>query len=93
MDIVKIISFVDSVRAEEFKRKNTAAMREQGLGGGCCSVTNKYFIKEESMSTIDRLLHDKVKSEHWFKANLKIILEKTEHAISTMLSRAKDRGM
>ena len=45
------------------------------------------------MSTIDKLLHAKVKTDHWFKANLKLILEKTEHAISTMLARAKERKM
>ena len=94
------MSLVDPAKAQEFKKKNTIAAAEHakahghhGHGGGCCGEVNAYHYPESEMSTVDKAINSKVKSDMFFRDNLVKILERTNQAVTAITKRAKEKGM
>lgn len=85
VDIYKVIGLVDSTKAEEFKKRNTAAKMEHDKNHpshdgdeqhSCGDITKKYYIPHEHMSFVDKAINSKVSSTNFFKARLPLILER-----------------
>ena len=84
VDIYKVIGLVDSTKAEEFKKRNTAAKMEHDKNHpshsdeqhSCGDITKKYYIPDEHMSFVDKAINSKVSSTNFFKARLPLILER-----------------
>ena len=87
VDISKVIGLVDATKAEEFKKRNTAAKIEHDKkhdhdeSHGCCGeVTKQYYIPEEHMSFVDKAINVRVSTNAFFKNRLKMILERAHTA-------------
>jgi hypothetical protein len=46
----------------------------------CCSVSNKIYIPEKDFTSVDRAIHDILTSKHYFRDNLKSILDNVDKA-------------
>lgn len=104
IDISKVIGLVDATKAEEFKKRNKAAMAEhlkshdhdtndEDHSHSCGDVTKKYYIPEEHMSFVDKTINSKVSSNAFFKQRLAMILQRAHDATTTIQGKAKARGM
>ena len=96
------MGLVDPAKAAEFKAKNAkAAANHQAhghhhhdhSGGGCCGPTQAFFIPESEMSTVEKTINSKVKSDIFFRENLVKILERTNQAVSSIERRAKEKDL
>ena len=75
VDISKVIGLVDATKAEEFKKRNTAAKMEHDKkhdhgddAHGCCGdLTKQYYIPESKMSFVDKAINARVSSAAFFK--------------------------
>lgn len=103
VDISKVIGLVDSSRAEEFKKRNTAAKIEHDKrhehehhdegAHSCADITRQYYIPEEHMSSVDKAINARVSTATFFKQRIRLILERANTACKSILARAKERGM
>ena len=103
VDISKVIGLVDSTKAEEFKKRNTAAKIEHDKNHphhgdseqshSCGDITRQYYIPEEHMSSVDKAINSRVSSSNFFKMRLTSILERANQACNSITTKARQRGM
>jgi hypothetical protein len=62
-------------------------------GGGCCGELAEYFIPRSEMSSVDRLIDDKIRTDHFFRENMGQILERANMAVESICQKAKAKGM
>ena len=104
VDISKIIGLVDASKAEEFRQKNRAAKIEhdkhhdhhgENAGGGhsCGDLNTRYYIPEEEMSYVDKVINSRVSQKGFIKQNLTLILKRANDATNSIMAKARQRGI
>ena len=61
LDLAKVIELFDPNLVTKFKAINKAHMKhdcDESKGGCCHSVTNRFYMPRDAMSSIDRILDD-----------------------------------
>lgn len=61
--------------------------------GSCCSVSSKIYIPEKDFTSVDRAIHDILTSKHYFRDNLKSILDNVDKAQTSLLKRSAEKGI
>lgn len=106
IDLIKIIELFDSKQSQEFFKVNMAFMQEtlknhnHTNGGTCCNhnATSRYYIPRERMSTVDRIIDDKIfQNDLFFKennySNMHAILNQINVSFKTIHEKSKQAGM
>lgn len=99
IDIAKIIELFDSKKSQEFVQMNKAYLSEHQKGGhshhaGCNhSYTSKYFIPRDRMTTVDKIIDDKLfQTTTFFKennyANMHAILNQINQAMIAIVQQS-----